>query len=195
VKRFCWSWLSAVVLLSLFFPAGSTAEQKLRDADVIIGLGFGPARDKNGRPNPELLRRVEKAVEVYKQGFAPNIIFTGSDTGAGCEAEVMKESAIALGVPAENIFTETRAVDTITNAKYSVEIMSRHGWKSAILVSNPYHVHRGEWLFEVNPGIEIQTAAAKTPKNPFYHLATLTHEYIAWTGYFLQNSRKKAKAP
>jgi len=190
--------IAALILLAVPLVSRSGAEKdpsSLKPADVIVGLGFGPARDKQGNPSAELARRVDKAVELYKAGLAPNMIFTGANTGAGCEAEVMKERAVKLGVPADKIFTETRATDTITNSRYSVEIMKQHGWKSVILVSNPYHVHRGKWLFESNPGIEVQTADAKTPSSPLYHLATMTHEGIAWAGYSFGHVREKAKAP
>ena len=189
---------TAMLFLAAPLVSHSGAEKEtpaLKPADVIVGLGFGPASDKQGKPSAELARRVEKAVELYKAGLAPNMIFTGANTGAGCEAEVMEEVAVKMGVPADKIFTETRATDTITNAKYSVAIMKQHGWKSAILVSNPYHVHRGKWLFDSNPGIDIQTADAKTPVSPLYHLATLTHEGIAWAGYAFGHVREKAKAP
>lgn len=194
MKKSCLSAIAALLMLSLLVPAGTQAAENIKPADVIIGLGFGPARDKDGNPNPELRRRVEKTVALYKQGLAPNIIFTGAETGAGCEAEVMKEIAVKMGVPADKIFTETRATDTITNARYSVAIMKKQGWKSAILVSNPYHIKRGKWLFESNPGIEIQTAGAETPKNPFYHIAIVTHEGIAWVGYANPSTREKARA-
>jgi len=187
-------WYAVALLLLALVPRDAFSAKQLKRADVLIGLGAGPARDKKGRPNSELERRVVKVVELYRQGLAPEIIFTGSDTGGGCEAEVMKEEAVRMGVPAERIFVETRAVDTITNARYSVEIMKEHGWKSAILVSNPYHLHRGQWLFEANPGIEIQTAACATPENPLYHLVVMTHEVIAWMGYLLENPRQKALA-
>jgi len=191
MKKCCRAALALVLMLACF---SALADENLKPADVIIGLGFGPARDKNGQPNAELRRRAEKAVELYKQGLAPNIIFTGSNTGSGCEAEVMKEVAVKMGVPSDKIFTETRATDTITNSRYSVAIMKKHGWSRAILVSNPYHVNRGKWLFESNPGIEIQAAAAATPSDLLYHMATLTHEGTAWIGYMNPETREKARA-
>jgi len=191
MKKCCRSAFALMLMLVCF---SAMPAENLKPADVIIGLGFGPARDKNGEPNAELRRRVEKVVELYKKGLAPNVIFTGSDTGAGCEAEVMKEVAVKMGVPAEKIFTETRATDTITNSRYSVAIMKHHGWTKAILVSNKYHVHRGQWLFESNPGIEIQTAAAETPSDPAYEFAVLVHEGTAWIGYVNPETREKARA-
>ena len=169
------------------------SSQELEPADVIIGLGYGPARNKKGEPKKELVRRVEKAVELYKQGYAPYLLFTGGETGRGCEAEVMAELAEKMGVPRERIFLETKATDTITNARYSVEIMKNQGWTKAILVSNPYHLHRAKWLFEANPGIEVQIAPCQTPKNPFYHIFAVSYEGLAWCSYLFIHPRKKAR--
>jgi len=189
-KIFILSLVGAVMIL-LNFPAHSREE--LKPADVIIGLGYGPAKNKKGEPKKELVRRVEKAVELYHQGYAPYLLFTGGETGRGCEAEVMAELAEKMGVPRERIFLETKATDTITNARYSVEIMKEQGWRKAILVSNPYHLRRAKWLFTANPEIEVQIAPSETPSNPFYHILAITYEGFAWTSYLFQSPRKKAR--
>jgi len=171
----------------------SADQSKLEPAEVIIGLGYGPAKSKKGEPKAELKRRVDKAVELYQAGLAPYIIFTGADTGAGCESEVMKELAVKQGVPEEKIITETKATDTITNARYSVEIMKSRGWNSALLVSNPYHLKRARSLFEASPGIQVQLAPCATPANPFYHIVSFSYEFLARTHYLFINAREKAK--
>lgn len=183
--------LTGVLLMADSAVSGKQAE--LKPAEVIIGLGYGPAKNKKGEPRAELKRRADKTVELYLAGLAPFIIFTGADTGAGCEAEVMKELAMKQGVPGEKIITETKATDTITNAKYSVEIMRAKGWESAILVSNPYHLKRAKSLFESSPGISVQLAPAETPDNPFYHLFVFSYEVATRTHHFLTNAKEKAK--
>ncbi len=192
-KYFLWMLLSLVMGL-MAVNSADAKKPELEPAEVIVGLGYGPARNKKGEPRDELKRRVDKAVEVYKQGLAPYIIFTGADTGAGCEAEVMKELAVKQGVLPDRIITETRATDTITNAKYSVEIMRSKGWSSAILVSNPYHLKRARSLFEASPGIKVQTAPCATPANPFYHLFGFSYEVLARAQNFIINGNQKARA-
>ena len=169
------------------------AETEIKPADCIIGLGFGPAKNRKGVPSNELKRRVDKAVALYQAGLAPYIIFTGADTGGGCEALVMKELAVKAGVPVERIITEEKATDTITNTKYSVEIMRQRGFKKAILVSNPYHLMRARYLFEANPGIEVQLASCDTPANPFYHIVAFSYEVLAWARYLFIDARDKAR--
>ncbi len=179
------------LMTGYFLPA----KAELKPADVIIGLGFGPAKNKKGEPRDELKRRVDKAVEVYKQGLAPYIIFTGTDTGAGVEAEVMKELAVMQGVPPDKIITETKATDTITNAKYSVTIMRSRNWTKCILVSNPYHLRRAKMLFEASPGISVQLAPTDSPPNPFYHLALILYEANVRFQYLFSDVRAKAAVP
>ena len=188
--------LIIIVIIAVIIIGAYTAlaGSEIKSADCIIGLGFGPAKNKKGEPSNELKRRVDKAVELYQKGLAPYIIFTGADTGGGCEAVVMKELAIKAGVPAEKIITEEKATDTITNTKYSVEIMRQKGFKKAILVSNPYHLKRAKYLFEANPGIEIQLAPCDTPKNPFYHIIAFSYEALVWLDYFFMDAKDKARA-
>lgn len=188
-----WQGILSCVFFSIFILTSFAFAGELEPADVIIGLGYGPALNKKGEPKKELVRRVKKVVELYKDGLAPYIIFTGGNTGAGCESEVMAELAEKMGVPREKIILETKATDTITNARYSVEIMKKYGWKKAILVSNPYHLRRAKWLFEANPGIKVELAPARTPKNPFYHIIAITYEGFAWASYLFQSPRKKAR--
>jgi len=185
----------ALITGALLMSSNNATAKKteLKPAQVIIALGYGPAKNKKGQPKAELKRRVDKAVELYNKGLAPYIIFTGADTGAGCEAEVMRELAIREGVPAEKIILETKATDTITNAKYSVEIMRERGWTSAILVSNPYHLKRARDLFEASPGISVQLASAETPDNPFYHIFVFSYELTARAHNKLTHAKEKAK--
>ncbi len=67
-------------------------------SDVIIVLGF-PAQD-DGKPSPLMKTRVEKAVELFYEGYAPTVIFSGSAVNNEfVEAEVMTSYAESLGVP------------------------------------------------------------------------------------------------
>ena len=44
-------------------------------ADVIVVLGAAPLPD--GRPGPAMVRRVERGVELYREGRAPWLLMTG----------------------------------------------------------------------------------------------------------------------
>jgi len=190
MKRFYFWRLGILVLV---FPLVLFAKEGLKPAEVIIGLGAGPAQKKDGSINKELKARVEKVVELYQAGLADYIIFTGGETGGGCEAEAMKELAVKMGVPGDKIFLESQAIDTITNAKYSIELMKEQGFKTAILVSNPYHLVRAKWLFNAYPGLEFQSAGARSSKNLFYDISLISYEALAWFSYIFREPREKLK--
>jgi uncharacterized SAM-binding protein YcdF (DUF218 family) len=111
-------------------------EDELTQADLI--LVFGGKR----------LERAERAAELYKAGLAPRIFISGGDKrGIGvCEADRLKEHAVALGVPAEAITVECESVNSMENVKMSVALIEKEiGWKTlknVIIISAPYHLRR-----------------------------------------------------
>jgi uncharacterized SAM-binding protein YcdF (DUF218 family) len=83
----------------------------LERADIIVGLGSYD------------LRVADRCAELYADGLAPLVIFTGA-TGnwtrgrfAGSEAEAFSERAVALGVPRDAIRLEERATNIGENIR------------------------------------------------------------------------------
>ncbi|GAB4412113.1 MAG: YdcF family protein [Anaerolineales bacterium] len=110
-------------------------------ADAILVLGASVWPDE--RPSPILLSRIQTGVALYKQGYAPRIIVSG---GLGqlppSEAEAMRRVAVGMGVSPEDILMEDRSHSTLDNIRNSRDIMAAHGWRSVLLVSDPYHMFR-----------------------------------------------------
>jgi uncharacterized SAM-binding protein YcdF (DUF218 family) len=94
--------------------------------------------------------RADSAIALWKQGYAPLLIFSGgsSDPESVASAELMKRTAVAAGVPANAIVVEGDSATTEENAKRVAELMKRQGLHSAILVTSPYHQRRAAMLFE-----------------------------------------------
>jgi uncharacterized SAM-binding protein YcdF (DUF218 family) len=122
-------------------------------ADAIVVLG---AAEYRGRPSPVLEARLNHALFLYLQGRAPCIITTG---GAGGDP-VFTESTVARaylarrGVPAEAIVVENEG-DTTAHSIFAVtEIMRRMNLKSAIVVSDGYHIYRVKKMLEAS-GIRV----------------------------------------
>jgi uncharacterized SAM-binding protein YcdF (DUF218 family) len=136
-------------------PASNTARTRF---DAIIVLG-SPV-DRDGNPTPEQLARVSEGAHEYERGVAPRLILTGGGWPSGfVQARVMAQTAHALGIPDSAIFIEPKARDTIQNACYSVRIMKAHGWRSAEVVSEAYHLPRTGLIFSRLP-VEWRTHAA-----------------------------------
>ena len=94
--------------------------------------------------------RAETAIALWKQGYAPLLIFSGgsSDPQSVASAELMKRAAVAAGVPANAIAVEGASATTEENAERVAELMKSRGLVSAILVTSPYHQRRASMLFE-----------------------------------------------
>jgi uncharacterized SAM-binding protein YcdF (DUF218 family) len=94
--------------------------------------------------------RTQSAIALWKEGYAPVLIFSGgsSDPASVASAELMKRTAVAAGVPADVIVVEGASATTEENAARVAELMRDRGLGSAILVTSPYHQRRAAILFE-----------------------------------------------
>jgi uncharacterized SAM-binding protein YcdF (DUF218 family) len=122
-------------------------------ADAIIVLG---AAEYRGRPSPVLEARLNHALLLYLRGLAPRIITTG---GAGgdpvfTEGSVGRSYLSAHGVPPEAIVVEREGESTAQSVAAVVEIMARMNLKSAIVVSDGYHIFRVKKMLE-SSGLKV----------------------------------------
>ncbi len=124
----------------------STVDE-VRPADVILVLG---AAEYRGKPSPVLEARLNHALFLYRQQWAPRILTTG---GAGgdptfTEGEVGRAYLSSHGIPSEAILTETEGSSTVESTVAAAEIMRRMNLKSCIVVSDGYHIYRVKRMLE-----------------------------------------------
>ncbi|WP_053217230.1 YdcF family protein [Virgibacillus senegalensis] len=93
--------------------------------------------------------RLPKAIELFNQGRARKILFSGGviwDGKSVPEAIELKNEAIALGIPKEHILTETLSVHTLENVLASLLVLDRafHLFKveRLLVVTASYHMKR-----------------------------------------------------
>lgn len=149
--------IGAAIVTALYaFVRRGERETACAHADAIIVLGAQVHR--NGRPSAALRGRVQRAVALYHAGLALRLVVTGGVGEAGVsEAAVMQALAIAGGVPEAAIVIEPRATRTLESAR-AVGIIGRQaGWRSVIVVSDPFHLWRTALLF-VAEGFTVRTA-------------------------------------
>lgn len=109
----------------------------LEKSDVIIAISGG-----------DTAARTEEAIRLYKDGWAPYLLFSGAArSGDISNAESMRSYAISKGVPSSKIFIEEESATTYENAKLSRDIIEKQGWKKIILVTSPYHQKRASMTF------------------------------------------------
>jgi uncharacterized SAM-binding protein YcdF (DUF218 family) len=127
--------------------------EEAQPADAIIVLG---AAEYRGKPSPVLEARLNHALFLYLQGLAPRVITTG---GAGgdpvfTEGSVGRAYLTARGVPPEAIVVEREGESTAQSVAAVVEIMRRMNLKSAIVVSDGYHIFRVKKMLE-SSGLKV----------------------------------------
>jgi len=93
----------------------------------------------------------QKAIALYKKGFAPKILFTGGfnpKIGKN-ECDFGKEIALRAGVSLRDILSENHSSNTKENAEEAAKIVKNYKipCKRIILVSKPYHSRRLKMTF------------------------------------------------
>jgi len=112
-----------------------------RPADAIIVLG---AAQYNGRPSPVLRARLDHAIELYREGYAPIIVVTGG-VGRGdtlSEAIVGQRYLVAHEVPEEDVVAQPLGRSTRTSMTAVGDWLRERGLRRKLLVSDPFHMFR-----------------------------------------------------
>lgn len=97
------------------------------------------------------LTRVEKAIELYKKGLAPLLVFSGCSPiyqqKENSEAVKYKNFAIAQGVSESSIIVENNSITIPDNVRSSLNLLDKLKikFKRLILVNSPYVQRRG-WV-------------------------------------------------
>lgn len=148
-----------VVTILLILYTGS--RPVIKPADAILVLG---AAQYNGRPSPVFKARLDHALQLYHDGFAGMLVFTGG-VGAGdtlSEGEVARRYAMRHNVPAEHILVERHGVTSAQSVAAAAAIMRAKGLRRALVVSDSYHMLRLELLAR-RAGIVPFRAPAASP--------------------------------
>lgn len=149
-KKLVNAFISLVLLVLLGFGSFLGIYGGKDNADytekVVIVLGCGI---RGERVSVGLAKRLNKVVEYHQRNPDAVIIVSG---GQGpqediSEALAMKRYLIDKGIDEDKIIMEDKSTSTITNFKYSHEIMNDMGLPedSVVFVTNAYHVYRGAY--------------------------------------------------
>lgn len=144
-------------------PLKVRADLVKADAVVVFAGGVG----ESGKAGQGYEERVQYAVELYKQGYASNLIFSSGYIYAFKEPIVMKALAVSLGVPENAIILEDKATNTYKNVKFTKDILEKKGWSKALLVSSPYNMRRVS-LVALKIAPKIKFVYSPIPQSRFY---------------------------
>ncbi len=140
--RVWWALLFVAAGLVFFGPKASPGT--LQKADWIVVLG---AAQYNGEPSVIFRNRLEAALRLYQQGYAPRIAVTGgrapgdrySEGGVGCSYLEAK------GVPPAALYCEQQSRRTVENLTNIAPVV---GKSRLIIVTDEPHLPRALILAE-----------------------------------------------
>lgn len=119
----------------------TSEEANIQSADAIVVLGASVFAD--GTPSGILQDRLDDGIALYFAGVAPKLIMSGDNgTASYNEVRVMKQYAIAQGVPSEDIFCDHAGFSTYESmyrAKYVF------GCERIVVATQTYHLYRALW--------------------------------------------------
>jgi uncharacterized SAM-binding protein YcdF (DUF218 family) len=140
-------WL--VSPLPLVVEDGLIVNERPVRADAIVCLSGGSVQ---GLPSSSGWRRIATAARLYKEGFAPLVVFSGGiGSGGRSEAQIYSEAAAALGLPEAAVRLEPLSETTAEHPGRVAEladIRARGGLGASLLiVTSPYHGRRAKGVF------------------------------------------------
>ncbi len=139
-----WWGIAALIIASVILVGSIYRQARLdqaRPAQAIVVLGTAQF---NGWPGPVFQARLDHALDLYWQGYAPLIVVTGGKMpGDGfTEAEAAWAYLTQAGVPPQAIVTENGARDTWESMQGVAAVLAPLGVDEVIVVSDGFHLFR-----------------------------------------------------
>jgi uncharacterized SAM-binding protein YcdF (DUF218 family) len=179
-----------VVVLGVLFPFGqilcfgTTDYRQPVDAAVVFGARVYP----DGTPSLALRDRLDAAIAVYEQGYAPVLIMSGGIDADGVnEARAMKNYAVSQGVPEEAVLVDEYGNSTRETAENTIKLAQHLGYEHLGVVSTFYHMARIKMLYLVN-GWDVYTMPAPIDENDSSLSYTTLREIPGWWYYWLTST-------
>lgn len=187
-RRRTLTWLLGVPLLgwllTLAAIVGWAARNAAASADVIVVLG---AAQYDGRPSPVLKARLDHAVQLYKDGLAPRVLFTGGRRvgDAVSEAIAGQRYSVKHGIPATATMLEGTSRTTLASIRGTALLLRSDTTTLAprvILVSDPFHMLRLTVLARL---YGLTPLSSPTRTSPISARQSVTLEYIVRESFAL----------
>lgn len=150
---------SGILMMSIYRQART---EGARPAQAIVVLGTA---QYNGWPGPVFQSRLDHALQLYWDGYAPYLVVTGGkQPGDGyTEAEAAQAYLMNAGVPASNIIMENEAHSTWESMQNVAAILEPQGITDVILVSDGFHLYRSRMMAN---DVGLTSAGSPAPDSP-----------------------------
>jgi uncharacterized SAM-binding protein YcdF (DUF218 family) len=154
-------------------------QDQRRAVDAIVVLG---AAQYNGRPSPVLRARLDHALRLYNEGYAPRIVVTGG-VGRGdttSEAIVGRHYLLARDVVPGDVVVQPQGRSTQASMTAVAAWLEAEGLHSVILVSDPFHMFR---LRLEARRTNLQAYTSPTESSPISDNPVVELRYLAAEGF------------
>ena len=150
------------------------------ESQAIIVLGCQVY--ENGDPCPQLVLRLQTALETYLDH--PRLIVTcggQANYEPAPEGQVMREWLIAHGVPPDHVIAETKSGNTMENIRFAKALLP-DGVTHVTVVTSDYHLPRA---MAVAKDLGLDADGVGSPCEDQYWTKNHSRELLAWGKYFL----------
>jgi len=158
----------------------ATMDQR-RHADAIAVFG---AAEYDGRPSPVLRARLDHALMLYQDGYAPLLITLGgyNSGDANSEGGVGHDYLVAHGVKESQIIAETSSTDTEESARRLAAIARENHLHAVLVVSDGTHLFRIKELCKAEGLEAFGSPRPETHALNFFEQAQrVGHEILSYT--------------
>jgi len=108
-----------------------------------LGLVLGSKVETNGKPSLRLQARLNRTLELYRDGYFPDVIVSGGLGKEGFdEAKVMRDYLVTHGIPQEHIIVDSEGVTTFASAQNTRRIAQQRKSASVMAISQYFHLPR-----------------------------------------------------
>ena len=142
--------------------------------------------------NQSYQRRTLDAIEFYKSGYAPLILLSSGRDQTFSEVEIIRSLLINRGVPESSIeILEKYPHSTFENVALVKNALARHGVRSILLITSPYHSRRALWVWRkaMPELVVLAPTVVDTPKASLQwsssvdQIRIICYEYLAIAYY------------
>jgi uncharacterized SAM-binding protein YcdF (DUF218 family) len=171
-------WLISALILVV-----SGLREQVERADVAVVLGNEVYL--SGEPSPQLKARLDRALDLFRRHFFPQIVVSGAIEKSGIDESLgMRQYLMKHGVPAEAIILDPRGLNTMATAENMMALINQHGWNRIMVISQYFHLPRCRLAFS-KAGIK-QILVSYARYFTWQDLWAITRELVAYPVYWLR---------
>jgi vancomycin permeability regulator SanA len=186
-------WAVVLLAIPLVLPAalvidGLTDDLGWSDVAIVPGNTVYP----DGTPSPRLAARLDRARELYAQHQVKAVIVSGGKGIEGYdEAKAMKTWLVSRGLPAAAVIQDSAGVTTMATASNSKALMETHGFETATVVTQYFHVPRTRLALRKAGVVADHTAHAR-----FFEmrdLYSIPREVVGYAAYLIRYAASSSR--